>query len=50
MLEITPTRERLVIPLDEIVLREPYALSSMPSGLLDTLEREEILDLLAVLL
>jgi len=36
--------------IEEIVERRPHALSRMPAGLLDTLEREEVLDLLAYLL
>lgn len=45
-----PSPERLVIRKDEIALRRPAPLSRMPEGLLDTLELEEALDLLAYLI
>ncbi|MCB1002747.1 MAG: hypothetical protein KDB35_01035 [Acidimicrobiales bacterium] len=39
----------LELPKDEIESRARYELSTMPTGLLSTFEREEILDLLAYL-
>ena len=39
--------EVLKVPLDEIEEKRPIAISMMPSGLLNTLTKEEILDLLA---
>ena len=46
-----PPEEELVgFGLDEIAERRPHALSRMPSNLRDTLDREQVLDLLAYLL
>ena len=42
--------EPLILPLSEIAAREPLPISIMPKGLLDKLNREEVLDLLAYLL
>ena len=50
-LRTLPPEEELVgFGIEEIAERRPHALSRMPAGLLDTLEREEVLDLLAYLL
>ena len=46
----TPREEDVEIPLADIDLRRPHPLSRMPSGLLDVLGGDEILDLLAYVL
>ena len=43
------TKRTTEIPVAEIELRKPSPVSPMPANLLDTLDREEILDLLAYL-
>ncbi len=47
---LPPEEELLGFAQEEILERRPHALSRMPAGLLDTLERDEVLDLLAYLL
>ena len=47
---LPPEEELYDFDRREIQLQRPHALSRMPNGLLDVLEREEVLDLLAVLL
>ncbi len=44
------TEPSVVIPLGEIVARHPLETSNMPSGTVDVLQKDEILDLLAFLL
>ncbi len=44
-----PGDELVEIDADAIEMRRPYPLSRMPSGLLDVLDEEEVLDLLAYL-
>lgn len=47
---LPPEEERIGIELKEILLRRPHAFSRMPEGLVNGLERDEVLDLLAALL
>ncbi len=47
---LPPGEEIFSVPLSEISSRRPHPLSRMPRGLVDTLERDELLDLLAYVL
>ncbi|MBL8861678.1 MAG: heme-binding protein [Planctomycetes bacterium] len=44
-----PSDELVLIEADEVELRRPYPVSRMPSGLLDALDEEGVLDLFAYL-
>ncbi len=50
LLTLPPLEERIEFDADEIVLRRPHALSRMPAGLLDSMKRDEVLDLVAYLI
>ncbi len=47
---LPPQEDLLEFKRDEIAARRPHPLSRMPSGLIDVLERDEVLDLVAYLL
>lgn len=47
---LPPEEELYGFGLDEIAERRPHAVSRMPSNLVDTLDREQVLDMLAYLL
>ena len=46
----SPREEDVEVARDEVALRRPAPLSRMPSGLVDVLERDEVLDLMAYVL
>ena len=49
VLKLPPDERVVEIPRDEVLELRPHAFSRMPEGLVDGLEREELLDLLAFL-
>ena len=46
----TPNDQRVELHPEDVASRRSHSLSRMPAGLVDTLERDEILDLLAYVL
>jgi len=50
ILSLPPEEERFELHPSEVRLRRPHPLSRMPAGLVDTLDRDELLDLLAYLI
>lgn len=50
LLTLPPEEESIEIDLADIVLRRAHPNSRMPAGLLDSMKREEVLDLLAFLI